>query len=112
MAEHVKSGQARRGLIDSIKGKAKEVSGAITGNDSLTAEAQLEQEQAQERKEANAIEVLADAEAREARAEEAETKVDAAAKQQSSVQATADEKLEADRLRRQADDLTNEVGLP
>ena len=46
MSEQDKSGQARKGLIDSVKGKAKEVVGAMTGNDSLTAEGQLEQTQA------------------------------------------------------------------
>ncbi len=28
-----KAGQARKGLFDSVKGKAKEVAGAVTGND-------------------------------------------------------------------------------
>jgi len=46
MSEHEKAEQARKGLIDSIKGKAKEIIGAVTGNDSLTAEGQLEQTQA------------------------------------------------------------------
>ncbi|MDT5402140.1 MAG: hypothetical protein QOK33_5371, partial [Mycobacterium sp.] len=63
MTEHDKSDQARKGLIDSVKGKAKEIAGAIIGNDSLTAEGQLEQTQAQERKEANSVEAIADAEA-------------------------------------------------
>ena len=66
MTEHDKADQARKGLIDSIKGKAKEVAGAVLGNDSLTAEGQLEQTQAQERKEANSVEAVADAEAYEA----------------------------------------------
>ena len=180
-----KAGQARKGLIDSIKGKAKEVVGAVIGNDSLTAEGQLEQTQAQERKEANTVDALADAEARQARAEETGTKVEgaqhriavnaraaaaedsveaqavaqkraaaaaaqqdaakemtaaemdqqrevrratseereelrdaaedvnkAAAAHQSSVQAASNEKLEAERLRRDADELTNEADLP
>lgn len=63
MGEHEKADEARKGLIDSIKGKAKEIAGAVTGNDSLTAEGQLEQAQARARKEANAIEAVADAEA-------------------------------------------------
>ena len=54
MSEHDKAGQARKGLIDTIKGRAKEIVGAVTGNDSLTAEGQLDQVQAQQRKEANA----------------------------------------------------------
>ena len=39
MTDRDKSGQAREALIDSVKGKAKEIAGAVTGNDSLTAEA-------------------------------------------------------------------------
>jgi uncharacterized protein YjbJ (UPF0337 family) len=185
MAEQDKSGQARKGLIDSVKGKAKEVVGAFTGNDSLTAEGQLDQTQAHERKEANAIDAVAESEARQARAEESETKVegiqerlsanaqaaavedsietqqaaqkraayqaaqqgaatkqtqaeidaqrqiqhakveereeiraaanevtDAAAEHQSSAQVAATEKLAAERLRRDAADLTNEADLP
>ncbi len=69
MSKHEKAEQARKGLIDSIKGKAKEIVGAVTGNDSLTAEGQLEQTQAQQRKEANSVEAVADAEAAQARAE-------------------------------------------
>ena len=46
MNEDSKADQARKGLFDSVKGKAKEVAGAVTGNDSLTAEGQLEQTQA------------------------------------------------------------------
>ena len=71
MSKHEKAEQARKGLIDSIKGKAKEIVGAVTGNDSLTAEGQLEQTQAQQRKEANSVEAVADAEAAQARAEAA-----------------------------------------
>ena len=47
MSEHEKAEQARKGLVDSIKGKAKEIVGAVTGSDSLTAEGQLEQTQAE-----------------------------------------------------------------
>jgi uncharacterized protein YjbJ (UPF0337 family) len=78
MTEHSKADQARKGLIDSVKGKAKEVAGAVTGNDSLTAEGQLEQAQAEERKEANAVEAVADAEAKQAQAEATEAKVEGA----------------------------------
>ena len=66
MGEHEKADEARKGLVDSIKGKAKEIAGAVTGNDSLTAEGQLEQAEARARKEANAIEAVADAEAESA----------------------------------------------
>ncbi|MEE6177285.1 CsbD family protein [Mycobacterium sp. 050134] len=78
MSEHGKAGEARRGLIDSMKGKAKEVVGAITGNDSLTAEGQLDQTQAHERKEANAAEAVAESKAKHAREAVAEAKADGA----------------------------------
>lgn len=71
MTEHNKADQARKGLIDSVKGKVKEVIGAVTGNESLTAEGQLEQTQAAERKAANSVEAVADAEADQARREAA-----------------------------------------
>lgn len=79
MTEHQKADQARKGLIDTVKGKAKEVAGAVTGNDSLTAEGQLEQVHAKQRKEANAVEAVADAESAEARAEAAAATTEAAA---------------------------------
>lgn len=66
MGEHEKADEARKGLIDSIKGKAKEIAGAVTGNDSLTAEGQLEQTAARARKEAGAIDAVADAESESA----------------------------------------------
>jgi uncharacterized protein YjbJ (UPF0337 family) len=78
MSKHEKAEQARKGLIDSVKGKAKEIAGAVTGNDSLTAEGQLEQTQAQERKQANAVEAVADAEAAQADAEATEAKMEGA----------------------------------
>ncbi|MGX9789654.1 CsbD family protein [Mycobacterium sp. MMS18-G62] len=78
MSEHNKAGEARKGLIDSVKGKAKEIAGAVTGNDSLTAEGQLEQSQANERKEANTVEAVADAEAAQAHAEATAARVEGA----------------------------------
>ena len=69
MGEQRKAEDARKGLIDSIKGKAKEIVGAMTKNESLTAEGQLEQAQARDRKEASTAEALADAEVKEARVE-------------------------------------------
>ena len=78
MTKHKKADEARKGLIDSVKGKVKEVAGAITGNDSLTAEGQLEQTQAKERKEANSVEAVADAEAEQARAQVAEARSEGA----------------------------------
>jgi uncharacterized protein YjbJ (UPF0337 family) len=76
--EHNKAGRAREGLIDSIKGKAKEVIGAVTGNDSLTAEGQLQQTEARQRKDADAAEAIADAESAEAHTEAAQAKVEGA----------------------------------
>jgi len=78
MSEHEKAEQARKGLFDSVKGKAKEIAGAVTGNDSLTAEGQLEQTQAQQRKEANSVEAVADAEAEQAHAEKATARIEGA----------------------------------
>ncbi|GAA1698025.1 hypothetical protein MMUR_27820 [Mycolicibacterium murale] len=78
MTEHQKADQARKGLIDTVKGKAKEIAGAVTNNDSLTAEGQLEQAQAQQRKEANALDAVADAEAADAREQKIDAQVEAA----------------------------------
>ncbi|UXA04777.1 CsbD family protein [Mycobacterium sp. SMC-2] len=78
MSEQNKADEARRGLIDSVKGKAKEVFGAVTGNESLTAEGQLEQTQAHERKEANATEAVAEAQAKQAQDAAAEAKAEGA----------------------------------
>jgi uncharacterized protein YjbJ (UPF0337 family) len=76
MTEQHKADDARKGLIDSVKGKAKEIVGAITKSDSLTAEGQLQQAQAKERKEAGTAEALADAEADQARIEMTNAKLD------------------------------------
>jgi uncharacterized protein YjbJ (UPF0337 family) len=79
MTEHNKAAlRAGKGLIDSVKGKAKEIAGALTGNESLTAEGRLEQTQAKERKEADGVEAVADAEAGQAHAEAAEARVEGA----------------------------------
>jgi uncharacterized protein YjbJ (UPF0337 family) len=78
MTEHSKADEARKGLIDSVKGRAKEIAGALTHNDSLTAEGQLEQTQAKARKEANSVEAVADAEADQAHAEATEARVEGA----------------------------------
>jgi uncharacterized protein YjbJ (UPF0337 family) len=72
--EHKKAEQARKGLVDTVIGKAKEFVGAVTGNDSLTGEGQLQQTQARERKEANTVEAVADAEATQAHNQAAEAK--------------------------------------
>jgi uncharacterized protein YjbJ (UPF0337 family) len=74
MSEHEKADDARKGLIESIKGKAKEAVGAVIRNDALTAEGQVEQAQAKQRKEANRLESVADAEVVQAEAEMTEAK--------------------------------------
>ncbi|MGB3483755.1 MAG: CsbD family protein, partial [Mycobacterium sp.] len=66
MTEHHRADEARKGLMDSVKGRAKEIAGAVTGNDSLTAEGQLDQAQARQRKQANAADAVAEAAAAEA----------------------------------------------
>ena len=102
-----KAGEARKGLIDSVKGKAKEVAGSLTGNDSLTAEGQLEQTQARDRKDANAAEAVADAEAAQAKARADDAAIqgeqqrivveaDAASAQQTAARQQAAEKQAAD----------------
>jgi uncharacterized protein YjbJ (UPF0337 family) len=58
--------EARKGLFDSVAGKAKEMTGAITGNDTLTEEGQLQQASAHARREANSNEAIADAHAEQA----------------------------------------------
>src|SRR4051794_17145996 len=63
---HDTAGEARHGLAASIAGKAKEVAGAVLNNDSLTREGQLQQSEAQDRREANAEEAVADASAQRA----------------------------------------------
>jgi uncharacterized protein YjbJ (UPF0337 family) len=60
--------QAREGLAAAIAGKAKEAAGAVLGNDSLAREGQLQQSEAQARREANAKDAIADAEANQAAA--------------------------------------------
>lgn len=60
------AGEARTGLLKNITGKAKELVGAVTGNDSLVAEGRLNQAEAERRKEAATDEALARAEADEA----------------------------------------------
>ena len=57
--------ESRRTLIDSVAGKAKEVAGALTGKDDLAQEGQLQQADAEVRREANSREALADAATRE-----------------------------------------------
>ena len=60
------SDEAREGLVDNIAGKAKEVVGAVSGNDNLVEEGQLQQAEARSRKDAVARDAIADAERAEA----------------------------------------------
>jgi uncharacterized protein YjbJ (UPF0337 family) len=61
-----KAAQAREGFMDNLKGKAKEMAGAVTGKDDLVQEGQLQQAEASHRKAAVADEAIADAKAEEA----------------------------------------------
>ncbi len=87
MAEST-SNQARDELMSLVKGKAKEAAGAVTGNDSLAAEGQLQQAEARARKEASAQDAVANAEQATAQQQLAEQRQAAAtARQAADVQA-------------------------
>ncbi|MCW2693655.1 MAG: ral stress protein CsbD, partial [Mycobacterium sp.] len=58
--------EARKSLGARIAGKAKELAGAVTGNNALAAEGQLQQAEAAARREASAQQAVAQAEAAEA----------------------------------------------
>ena len=66
MTDQSDAGEARQGLMNSIAGRAKEVAGAVFGNDSLAREGQLQQAEGNERRTASAEEAVADAESAEA----------------------------------------------
>jgi uncharacterized protein YjbJ (UPF0337 family) len=61
-----KAAEARKGLLGSVTGKAKEVAGAVSGKDDLVEEGQLQQVEARHRKDAVADEAIADAKREEA----------------------------------------------
>jgi len=85
-AEH-----ARQNLMGKLSGKAKEVAGAVTGNDSLTAEGRLQQAEVTARQEAGTDEVVADVQRTEAAKEIAEkARLAAQHKQVAASQAKAD----------------------
>jgi uncharacterized protein YjbJ (UPF0337 family) len=96
MTEHEKADQARKGLLDSVKGKAKEVVGAVIKNDELTAKGQVEQAQAKERKEANQLDSVADAETAEAQKQRAEATSQAA---DARVEASQEARAREDKIR-------------
>jgi uncharacterized protein YjbJ (UPF0337 family) len=79
---------ARQGLAATLAGKVKEVAGAVTGNDSLANEGQLQQAEARARKQASLDDAVAKAEADQAaRALSAEHR--AAEQQRQAAQASA-----------------------
>jgi uncharacterized protein YjbJ (UPF0337 family) len=96
--------QAREGLAAAIAGKVKEAAGAVLGNDSLAREGQLQQSEAQARREANAEEAIADAEAAQAAAKlRAEDEVAEQARQDAAdAEARRVRDAELDKARQQA----------
>ncbi|MDV7087047.1 CsbD family protein [Rhodococcus opacus] len=102
MNEQNTSGQARKGLLDTVKGKVKEVAGAVTGNDSLASEGQLQQAQAQQRKEANSAETVARAETSQAAEELGQVRRESA-EERAAIGAEAAAAEEAARNRQQAE---------
>ncbi len=90
MSDDSSSQQARKGLFDAAKGKAKEVVGALTSNDSLTTEGQLQTAQAHEHREAKATELAAEAQAEEAGENLAEVKNTADAQRAAAQQSARD----------------------
>ncbi len=99
MTEHNKADQARKRLLDSLKGKAKEVVGAIIRNDDLTAQGQVEQAQAKQRKEAGRLDSVADAETAEAQSQLADAQAQAA---EARVDAVTEARAREDAIRRDA----------
>ena len=72
MADTDKSGPAEavKGVVEDVKGKAKEAVGAVTGQDNLTREGQAQQDKAEAQR--NAAKKEAEAEAARGSAEVAE----------------------------------------
>ena len=72
MADTDKSGPAEavKGVVEGVKGKAKEAVGAVTGQDNLTREGQAQQDKAEAQR--NAAKKEAEAEAARGSAEVAE----------------------------------------
>jgi uncharacterized protein YjbJ (UPF0337 family) len=66
VTEQGQARRSRRNIVESVKGKLKEVAGAVSGNDSLTTEGQLEQTAARERRNAASEQAEATAQAGEA----------------------------------------------
>lgn len=94
-----KAAEAREGLLDSVTGKAKEVAGAVTGNEELVEEGQLQQAEARRRKEAAAYEAIADAERTQAAEELRESSREADAQKDAARDAAAWEKADVKQQR-------------
>ena len=75
MSGDKKAQQMRKRVIDAVKGRTKEVVGAVIGDDSLVAEGQLDQTQAKKRREANAMEAAADSAAAQANVQAARARM-------------------------------------
>jgi uncharacterized protein YjbJ (UPF0337 family) len=77
MGEH-NSGpeEAVKGVVEGVKGKAKEVIGAVTGRDDLQREGQAQQDKADSQREAAQKEAEADAARAAAKASEAREKAE------------------------------------
>lgn len=117
MAEDSKAGESRKNFVDSVKGKAKEIAGAVTGRDDLTAEGQLDQAKAAERRAASQAESVAAVEAEQAQAAATQARV-AGAQERTAVsaetaaaeQAVLDEQAAKDRIADQAETLEVAAG--
>jgi uncharacterized protein YjbJ (UPF0337 family) len=59
MSEEQNTAQTRKGLGGSVAGKAKEVAGAVLGDELLTAEGRLQQAEARQRRDAAAVDAAA-----------------------------------------------------
>lgn len=94
-----KAAEAREGLLDSVTGKAKEVAGAVTGNEELVEEGQLQQAEARNRKEAAADEAIADAERTQAAEELRESSREADAQTDAARESAAWEKADVEQQR-------------
>ncbi|EKF25501.1 putative csbD-like protein [Mycolicibacterium hassiacum DSM 44199] len=64
--------RTRRGLLDSVRGKVKQIVGSVTGNDSLTTEGHLQEVVAHQRQAAEQADAVAAASAEQAEAKRLE----------------------------------------
>jgi uncharacterized protein YjbJ (UPF0337 family) len=100
---HDSSGEARKGLVDSIAGKAKEIAGALTGKSDLVQKGQVQQQAAATRREANSEDAVADAQLKRTADEQRDVQQhlaaerrradDAAAEQRRSIEREADAEI-------------------